>query len=285
MRILVAGSKSFLGQNFKRYYSNIPDYTVKYLSREDCDLSVAQDLLDIVKIYKPDLLIHSAVSLTSLENNLSMYLALERVSTYCGKVVMIGSGAEYSHQRYRPAMPESYFDPLSPPENSHPYHTSKHLISRIHQSCPQNIYNFRVFGLYGPFEDYRRRLISSNILGYLQHGKMTVSANHAFDYLYVDDLISAVNIFANSSHIPKYSTYNVCTGRADRFLEILTQVIVALGGTPIDINIDDPSPTDYIYSGDPSLFESEFNYKIENTSYLTATLAIKDWLSASILKA
>jgi len=283
MKVLVAGSKSFLGQNLRRYYSDRSGFTVKYLSREDCDLSVSKELLSIVKSYQPDLLIHTAVSLTSVDNNLRMYMALERATLYCGKIVMIGSGAEYGHQRYRPAMPESFFDPISPPDNGHPYHLSKYLISRIHQSSPQNIYNFRVFGLYGPYEDYKRRLISSNILSFMHHGKMTVSANHAFDYLYVDDLIAAIATFADSAHTPKASTYNVCTGRADRFLDILSQVVEVLGGTTKAISIDNPMPTDYIYSGNPSLFESEFDHKIERTSYGEATLAIRDWLGASIL--
>ena len=284
MKVLVAGSKSFLGQNLRRYYPDHSTFTVKYVSREECDLSVSAELLSIVKSYKPDLLIHTAVSLTSVDNNLKMYMALEKASSYCGRVVMIGSGAEYGHQRYIPSMPESFFDPLSAPENGHPYHLSKYLISRIHQSCPQNIYNFRVFGLYGPYEDYQRRLISSNILSYLRHGKMTVSANHAFDYLYVDDLIAAITAFADSPHTPKASTYNVCTGRADRFLDILSQVVKVLGGSTESITIDNPMPTDYIYSGNSTLFENEFDHKIERTSYGEACLAIRDWLNLAVLK-
>ena len=93
---------------------------------------------------------------------------------------MIGSGAEYSHQRYKPLMPESYYAIDQPPANKNIYHMSKHMISRLHMNSNiPNIYNFRVFGLYGPYEDHTRRLISNNIFKFMQSGEMHASANHA----------------------------------------------------------------------------------------------------------
>ena len=119
-----------------------------------------------------------------------MYLTLEQASRHVGRIVMIGSGAEYGFQRYTPEMDESYYDINEPPANNHLSHLKASHISCLHQSSPaSNIYNFRVFGLYGPYEDYTRRLISNNIYTYLTEGKMKISANHAFDYLYVNDLI------------------------------------------------------------------------------------------------
>ena len=101
-------------------------------------------------------------------------------------------GAEYSPKDTN-LSDEDYFDPTIPPINNNIYHLSKHLISRLHLSSSlKNIYNFRVFGLYGPYEDHTRRLISNNIFNFLNSGYMTATANHSFDYLYVDDLISAV---------------------------------------------------------------------------------------------
>ena len=214
-----------------------------------------------------------------------MYLALEQASRHVGRIVMIGSGAECNFQRYTPEMDESYYDINEPPANNHPYHISKHLISRLHQSSPaSNIYNFRVFGLYGPYEDYTRHLISNNIYTYLTEGKMKISANHAFDYLYVNDLINAIMVFAESSKRPLSSVYNVCNGHADRFLDILSEVIVALKGDPSSISVDSPGPTNTVYSGNNQLFQNEFNYKIRQTSYASATPALVDWLQLDVIK-
>ena len=197
---------------------------------------------------------------------------------------MIGSGAEYSHQRYKPLMPESYYAIDQPPANKNIYHMSKHMISRLHMNSNiPNIYNFRVFGLYGPYEDHTRRLISNNIFKFMQSGEMHASANHAFDYIFVDDLISAILHFASFKNNPNSSTYNVCSGRSDRFYDILNEVITSLGGSKASIKMASTSPTDLDYSGDNSLFEDEFEYRIEQTSYAQSSLMIKEWISNEIL--
>jgi UDP-glucose 4-epimerase len=284
MKILVAGSLSFVGKNIRRFFSN-KDQDVHYVSRAECDLSDLNALSNICKNLQPDLVIHCAVSLNNTHNNLAMYLALERASKYAGRIVMIGSGAEYGFQRYIPEMPETYYDINQPPTNNHPYHTSKFLISRLHQSSStSNIYNFRVFGLYGPYEDYTRRLISNNIFTFLTEGSMKISANHAFDYLYIDDLINAIMAFAQSSTKPQAHAYNVCNGHADRFFDILTEVISALGGDPSAIAVDSNDLTNTIYSGSNLLFQNEFNYKIHQTSYTSATPCIVDWLNSEVIQ-
>jgi len=284
MKILVAGSRSFVGKNLSSYYSSREDCDLLFLSRDQVDLADSIQFADQCRNFMPDLVIHSAVSLDSTNNNLAMYLALERASQYYGKAIMIGSGAEYSHQRYKPNMPETYFSENHPPENNQCYHLSKHIISRIHQySAKKNIYNFRVFGLFGPHEDYKRRLISNNIYNYLSKGVMQVNANHAFDYLYVKDLIMAIDFFASSNKVPDHKTYNVCTGRADRFFDILSEVVIELGGSKSDIQISSQEPTSLVYSGDPSRFQNEFDYKIERTTYAKASQDIKAWLQQSNL--
>ena len=113
---------------------------------------------------------------------------------------------------------------------------------------------------------------------------MKISANHAFDYLYVNDLINAIMVFAESSKRPLSSVYNVCNGHADRFLDILSEVIVALKGDPSSISVDSPGPTNTVYSGNNQLFQNEFNYKIRQTSYASATPALVDWLQLDVIK-
>jgi len=268
----------------KKYFSQIDAYNVSFLAREDIDFSEIHKLSDYCQQIKPDLLIHAAVSLDDFQNNISMYLSLEQCSAHCGKVIMIGSGAEYSHQRYKPLMQENYYNPNEPPINNNTYHLSKHIISRLHSaSALSNIYNFRVFGLYGPYEDYTRRLISNNIFKYLVSGEMSASTNHAFDYLYVDDLINAILHFANSPTTPKFNTYNVCSGRSDRFFDILSEVVISLGGTPSVIKMESTEPTSYIYSGNCSRFEHEFNYQIQRTNYSKSATLLKSWISSEIL--
>lgn len=277
MKILIAGSNGFVGKNFVNKLSTSSHHVLP-LSRSICDLSNSSDLSLVCEDFKPDLLIHCAVSLQSIGNNLSMYYSLENASNFCGKCIMIGSGAEYSHQRYIPLMKEEYFDPQSFPQNKDPYHISKFTISRIHESSRfKNIFNFRVFGLYGKYEDYSRRLISNNILSYLKTGTMSYNKNISFDYLYVDDLLDAILHFFCA---PKtaHRTYNVCAGKSFKFSSILEECITTLGGSVQDIECKDNTISTYDYSGDCSRFENEFNYKISKTSFSAATHELSAWL-------
>ena len=279
MKILIAGSNGFVGKNFVNRLST-STHQVLPVSRSICDLSNPSSLSIVCEDFKPDLLIHSAVSLQSTENNLSMYYSLENASKFCGKCIMIGSGAEYSHQRYIPLMNESYFNPHIPPQNKDPYHISKFTISRIHENSDfHNIFNFRVFGLYGKHEDYTRRLISNNILTFLKTGKMFYNKNISFDYLYIDDLLDAILCFSSASKV-RHRTYNVCAGKSYKFSSILEECIESLGGTASDIECKDNTPSTYDYSGDCTRFENEFNYKISKTSFSTATKELTAWLQS-----
>ena len=89
MKILLAGANS-LSENFVRYYAFKSDFELIPF-KVDCDLS--NKPLDICKIHNPDIIVHTAVSLGDTNNNIAMYLALEQASLYCGKAIMVGSGA------------------------------------------------------------------------------------------------------------------------------------------------------------------------------------------------
>lgn len=279
MKILLAGSKGFIGKNIQRYLLNHPVHSLIPVTRKDCDLASHLEFSQYVQQIKPDVIIHTAVALSNTKNNLNMYYALENVSPFVSKIIMLGSGAEYSSHRYKPLMPEDYFDAYSPPQNNDDYHTSKHTISRLHLSSKiSNIFNFRLFGIYGMHEDFSRRLISNNIYMYLKEKKMKFNRDIAFDYLYIDDLSSALLHFLTYEN-PAHRVYNVCSGKADKFSAILEEVINSLGGNSSDIICSDPSPTDYEYSGSNKRFESEFSYNIAKTSYADATPFLHDWIN------
>lgn len=284
MKILIAGGNGFIGSNFVKVLSKLPQYNIESIKRSDCDLTLPSSLRDVVLAKKPDVLIHAGVSISDSNNNLNMYYALENISNLVSKVIIFGSGAEYGHQRYIPLMSEDYFDPLQSPRNNDPYHTSKFTISRLHsQSLANNIYNLRLFGVYGVNEDYTRRLITNNILNFIMTGQMAYNRDIAFDYLYVDDLIQAVEHFLTIEK-PMHNTYNICSGKADKFSYILSELIQALGGTEKSIICNDPSPSDYEYSGSSKRFEDEFSFKIHKTPYKQSALFLKKWLNSCATK-
>ena len=159
-KLLILGSKGFIGKNLFNYFNKNSNFNTIGLTRNDVDFSNSEELLQIVDTIKPSVIIHTAVSLDDFENNIKMYFALENIANIVSKIILIGSGAEYIPNRYKPKMRENYYpkNSVSPKDI---YTLSKYTISRLHQDNNfKNIFNLRVFGIYGPFEDFRRRLIS-----------------------------------------------------------------------------------------------------------------------------
>ena len=56
-----------------------------------------------------DVVIHCGVTLSSVEENLKMYFNLERCSGLFGRMICVGSGAEFDNRNYILNMGEDYF--------------------------------------------------------------------------------------------------------------------------------------------------------------------------------
>ena len=95
----------------------------------------------------------------------------------------------------------------------------KFLSACLHQSLNlKNVFNFRLFGVFGKYEDYKRRLISNNIFQYLTKKSLSYNKDISFDYLDVKDLARALICFIDNYNDPNHITYNICTGRPLNFL-------------------------------------------------------------------
>ena len=277
-KIAILGANGFLGRNLYEYFSSKSNYQVFPFTRKDVDFTEADQLKSLIKRTTPDIIIHSAVSIENFENNIRMYFALEEIASLTKRILIIGSGAEYLSSRYKPLMEETYF-----PTNSNPpkdiYSLSKYTISRLHQSLKTtNIYNLRVFGIYGPYEDYQRRLISNNIVRHMHGLPLQYNRNISFDYLYITDFLSAIDRFLDLVN-PKFNTYNLCIGKAYKFKHIMESIADVLCLPKTSIILNNPEPTTYEYSGNSTLLEKEIG-PIEQTSLKEAITHLRDWYAA-----
>lgn len=214
MKLLVLGSNGFVGKNLVRQFS-ASGHTVLSPKRQDLDL-VNQDATQAyLQEQRPDVVINSAITITSAETNLHIYYNLERCAAYYGRLINIGSGAEYAVKYYAPLMAESYFGCNIPDDT---YGISKFCIAKdIEHSC-HDIINLRVFGVFGEHEDYNRRFISNNICSCLRNNTITVNRNSVFDYLDVVDLGRIVEKFLSiQTH---FKSYNVCTSIARSLVDL-----------------------------------------------------------------
>lgn len=214
MKVLLTGSAGFIGRNLQ-----------EYLKRENdvyCPRRTELDLLDenLVREYLQkecfDIVIHSAntnntrkkntTAYESLDGNLRMFYNLEKSKDSYGKMYYFGSGAEYDSAHYIPNMQEEYFGTHIPKDS---YGFSKYIMSK---ECEKdnNIYDLRLFGVYGKYEEWERRFISNAICRALKGKPITLQKNVYFDYLWIDDLCKIMKWFMENE--PKYKHYNVCRG-------------------------------------------------------------------------
>lgn len=274
-KIIILGAKGFIGKNLFEFFDNHSKYEVFPLSREEVDFTNVDELTKKIKSISPNYIIHSAVSLDNYENNIRMFFALENIAYLVDKLILIGSGAEYISTRYKPLMTEDYF----PEEKVCPkdiYSLSKYTISKLHSNSKSvNIFNLRVFGIYGPYEDFQRRLISNNIVRYINNLPLLYNRNVAFDYLYIEDFLSAIERFLCLDN-PLHKTYNLCIGKAYKFKQIMETIADVVGINYADIILKDCSPSTYEYSGNSTLIENEIG-KIERTTLYEAISKLYSW--------
>ena len=85
-----------------------------------------------------------------------------------------------------------------------------------------NVYNFRLFGIFGKYEIWQRRFISNAICKAIYGFPITIRQNTKFDYLFIDDLCKMVAYFIENKM--KYQNYNATSGRIYELYE-LAQIV------------------------------------------------------------
>lgn len=214
MKILLTGAGGFIGKNIKLKMGQ--NFEIDSPTRQELDLMNLPDVSNYLKIGKYDLIIHAANvnnsrNLTTtpyevLQGNLLMYYNLVKCKSLYEKMIYFGSGAEYDSKSYIPYMREEFFGENIPQDA---YGFSKYIMAR-ETEYNENIFDFRLFGVYGPYEEWEHRFISNAICRTLKGLPITINQNVYFDYLWIEDLINIITILMEKTL--KYKHYNVCRG-------------------------------------------------------------------------
>ena len=252
MKLLIIGGTGFIGKNLKQYFEGKEGFEVYAPTRKELDLFDDKSCLDYVKNLKPDLVIHSAVDITSVENILKVFFNIYNAKEYFGHMVQIGSGAEYDKRAYEPRMKESLFKQSIPIDT---YGLGKFCIANVLENIEKNkVTNLRLFGIFGSYEDYSRRFISNNICNSLAGLPVSLNRNMLFDFIWVDDFSRFLHSILDKLPLSTMS-YNFCTGSPISLLN-LAQIINELMSNSTDVIVKN-SGMNPEYSGDPSIIFNE----------------------------
>lgn len=237
-KILITGGNGFIGRNLKENLKG--KYTIYSPNRYELDLLNQDEVERYLKDYEIDIVIHSAIQDTlgeksifedkALDRNLRMFFNIQRCSSLYDKMYYFGSGAEYDRENYIPNMNEKYFGKSIPKD---PYGFSKYIMNTISEKS-DNIYNLRLFGVFGKYEKYEHRFISNSIYKAIQGNDIIIRQNVYFDYLYIDDLCNIMEWFIENK--PKYKSYNVCTNDSIDLISI-ARIIKQISNKEFDIKI------------------------------------------------
>lgn len=281
--IMITGSNGFIGKNLLEDLSK--DYSIFPANRETVNLLEEESVRRFINKNHIELIINCAnvggtrktgydVGIVDIfQENLRIFFNLLRCLDKSTRMINFGSGAEYDKRNDLKKIKESDFD-KSVPADSYGY--SKYIMSKYIEK-EKNIISLRIFGCYGPYEDYTFKFISNSIIKNIINLPITINQNVIFDYLFIEDLVGIVRQFILKE--PEDKILNVTPSKSIDLLTIV-KLINEIGVNKSQINLLKHN-LNKEYTGDNSLlfkYLKEFNF----TSYETGIRKLYDYYAKNI---
>lgn len=258
MKVLITGGSGFIGRNLAEQFAG--SHEVAAPSRIELDLLDSVAVRAYLERHRFDVVIHAATDRSNrklgagpdlLSHNCRMFFNLARNEQAFGRMLLLSSGAVYDRAHWRPRMSEDYFDTHVPRDD---YGFSKYICAKAVDAL-ERTYELRLFGVFGPHEDWQVRFLSNACCRAVWDLPVIIRQNVYFDYLDVEDLGCIVERFLRAT--PQHRHYNVCSGRPTE-LRTLAYKVVATSGKNLPITVR----TDGLgieYSGDNTRLLSELS--------------------------
>ena len=239
-RVLVTGGSGFIGRNLAASLAGSWDV----LAPRRAELDLVDD--DSVAAWFDANEVHGVVHAATTPahrnaaamgdvaaRNLRMFFNLMRHERRWTRMLVLGSGAEYDARHYSPKMTEERFGEHLPAD---PSGFSKFVISQLAAADPR-VTVLRLFGVFGPHEDWEIRFISNAICKALFDRPITLRQNRRFDYLWIEDLAPVIGRFLETD--PRRRAYNVTPDESQE-LHSLAQIVRDVSGKNVEIRVAEP---------------------------------------------
>lgn len=234
-RILITGGSGFIGRNLKESLSD--RYTIFAPSHQELDLLDFQRMERYIAEHRIDAVIHGAIHVPmfngaeqELHNDMRMFLNLEKLSGRMEKILYFGSGAEFDKRFDIRMITEDEFGRSIPATE---YGMAKYAMNKLAR-CSENIYNLRLFGIFGKYELWDLKFLSNLCCKAVFGLPLTVRKECWFDFLYIEDLTDIIIWFLENT--PRFHDYNVCHGREYRLTE-LAEMVRKVSGKDLPIEL------------------------------------------------
>lgn len=216
-KILITGGSGFIGGNAYEYLKNLGKYEVYAPNSSELDCIDENAVREYLKKNHFDIVLHFAVygdgidrkkdGSKILEYNLRMFHNFFQCSDLYGRMIYTGSGAEYDKRFPICSVREDDIGRTVPVDQ---YGLMKYTVGKIIENS-NNIYNCRVFGIFGRNEYWPVKFISNVCCKALYDLPLTIRQNVYFDYMWIDDFLKTIEVFMEMKQ-PEYHTYNIVSG-------------------------------------------------------------------------
>jgi len=229
-RLLLTGASGFIGCNVLPILRE-NGYDITAPARGELNLLDSDAVRRFMKSGHFDAVLHLAsptghnrldVPEELFERSVRIFIALAACAGFYGRMIYIGSGAEYGKHRPLVQVCEDSFGEELPKDA---YGLSRYVMSELAKGY-SNIVNLRLFGCYGP-GDPKHKLVPSVIDQALKGETVVLRQDCFFDFLYVTDIADVLIYFIE--HDSRYKDYNLCSGKRIKITAIAEEVCRQMG--------------------------------------------------------